>query len=86
VRIFPVRSWTLYLILLPTFVAVILLAIFFFAALLALFTLAVVGFVLRFWWLRRKLGKAADAQTLKGKYVVIEETQITKTNADTADD
>jgi positive regulator of sigma E activity len=76
VRVFSGSNWLHYLILLPVLVVAVLLAIFFFAAFLALFVLAAISLGLRFWWLRRKLRKTADAQALEGDYVVIEKTHI----------
>ncbi len=76
VRVFSGGSWLNYLILLPVLIVAVLLAIFFFAAFLALLVLAAVSIGLRLWWLRRKLRKVAGAQTLEGDYVVIEKTHI----------
>ncbi len=81
VRVFSGSSWLYYLILLPALIASVLLAIFFFAAFLPLFVLAAVSIGLRFWWLRRKLRKAAGKQTLEGDYVVIEKTRIIERKA-----
>jgi Flp pilus assembly protein TadB len=82
VRVFPVRRWMFYLILLPIFVAATLIGIFFFAAFLALFALAAVVLGLRFWWLRRKLRKSKRIENLEGEYIVIKETHIVGTKTD----
>ena len=71
----PARSWLSYLILVPAALAAVLLAVFFFAAFLAVFALAALVFSVRLWWLRRKLRKAADDHTLEGEYTVVEEEQ-----------
>ncbi|MDE2088737.1 MAG: hypothetical protein KGJ12_01810 [Gammaproteobacteria bacterium] len=69
----PARSWVSYLIMVPAALAAVLLAMFFFAAFLAVFALAALVFSVRLWWLRRKLRKAADGHTLEGEYTVVEE-------------
>ena len=74
-RLIIARGWTSYLILVPAFVTVVLLTMFFFAAFLALFTLGAAGLGLGSWWLRRRLRKARSHQALKGEYVVIKETK-----------
>ncbi|MGH8659275.1 MAG: hypothetical protein ACREV4_12595 [Gammaproteobacteria bacterium] len=76
VRIIPVRRWTIYLLVVPAFVAVALLAAFFFAAFVALSILGAVGLGLWFWWVRRRFRKLARTRTLDGECVVIEETQV----------
>lgn len=82
----PVRPWTVYLLVLPAFLGVVLLAIFFFAAFLALSVLAAVGLGLWFWWVRRRFRKLVwRAQTLDGEYVVIEETTIIEKKKDGVD-
>lgn len=81
VRVLSGSSWLHYLIMLPVLIAAVLLAIFFFAAFLALFVLAAISLGLRFWWLRRKLRTTPGAQTLEGDYVVIEETDIVERKA-----
>ncbi|MGH8579976.1 MAG: hypothetical protein ACREVK_07615 [Gammaproteobacteria bacterium] len=81
----PVRRWTVYLLILPAFVAVALLAALFFAAFLALFAVAGVGLGLWFWWVRRRFRKLARARTLDGEYVVIEETQVIEKKKDGVD-
>jgi hypothetical protein len=80
-RVFSGGSWLNYLILLPVLIVTVLLAIFFFAAFLALFALAAVGLGLRLWWLRRKLRKSTGAQTLEGDYVVIEKSHLIERKA-----
>ncbi len=84
VRVFPVSRWLSYLILLPILIAITLLGIFFFAALLALFVVAAVGLGLRFWWLRRKLRKSNRAEKLEVEYIVIEEPHLVETKTDKA--
>ncbi|MGH8615010.1 MAG: hypothetical protein ACREYF_24055 [Gammaproteobacteria bacterium] len=83
-RIVPAR-WTFYLLAVPAFAAVALLAALFFAAFLALFAIAGVGLGLWFWWVRWRMRKVAGARTLDGDYVVIEETQIIEKKKDGAD-
>ena len=64
---------TRYLVLVPTAIAAVFLAIFFFAVFAALFVAGSIGMGIWFWWLRRKLRKAAAAgQPLEGEYTVIE--------------
>ncbi|MGH8657734.1 MAG: hypothetical protein ACREV4_04415 [Gammaproteobacteria bacterium] len=82
VRIKPVHRWTVYLLVVPAFVAVALLAAFFFAAFLALSVLGAVGLGLWFWWVRRRFRKLARARTLDGEYVLIEETQVIEKKKD----
>jgi hypothetical protein len=86
----PMRGWMKYLILVPAFMGVGLLALFFFIAFVVLFALGTVAFGIWFWWLQRKLRKAAGAQALEGEYVVINETQSVEKdvekNAERADD
>jgi hypothetical protein len=82
VRVFSRGSWLNYLILLPLLTVAVLVAIFFFAAFLALFVLAAISLGLRFWWLRRKLCKTAGAQALEGDYVIIEESHTIERKAD----
>ena len=66
--------WLRYLLALPVIIGAVFLAAFFFAAFLALFTVAAVGFALRIWWLRRKLRKqGTHANAMDGEYVVIRE-------------
>lgn len=81
VCVFSGSNWLRYLIMLPVFIAAVLLAIFFFAAFLALFVLATISVGLRFWWLRRKLRTIPGVQTLEGNYVVIEEADIVERTA-----
>lgn len=74
----PARSWVSYLILVPATLAAVLLAMFFFAAFVAVFALAALVFSVRLWWLRRKLRKAADRHTLEGEYRVVGEEEQTR--------
>jgi hypothetical protein len=86
VRVFPVRGWARYLILLPAITAAALLTMFFFAAFLTLFALGAVGVGLWLWWLRHKLRRAARSQALDGEYAVIKKVQVAKTDPDNLDD
>ncbi len=81
----PPSRWKFYLLAVPAFAAVALLAIFFFAVFLALSVLVAVALGLWFWWARWKLGKLASAKTLDGEYVVIEETQTIEKKKDNID-
>jgi len=83
-RIVPAR-WTFYLLAVPAFAAVALLAALFFAAFVALFAVAGVGLGLWFWWVRWRMRKVARTKTLDGEYVVIEETQIIEKKKDSVD-
>jgi hypothetical protein len=65
--------WLQYLGLALGGMVAISLAIFFFAVFAAFFVIGGLGVGIWFWWLRRKLRKAAAAgQPLEGEYVVIE--------------
>lgn len=66
--------WATYLVLVPLFIIMAVLGIFFFTAFLALFAIAAIGLTLRLWWLRRKLRKSAEAE--EGEYAVIEDAEI----------
>ena len=86
VRVFPVRGWARYLILLPAITAAAVLTMVLFAAFLTLFALGAVGLGLWLWWLRHKLRRAASAQALDGEYAVIKKVQVAKTDPDNLDD
>ncbi|MBK6958399.1 MAG: hypothetical protein IPH22_08505 [Nitrosomonas sp.] len=58
-QIFPVSRWKIYLILVPTFIAVAFISVFFFLFPLFLFGGITLG--LWIWWLRRKLSKSNPA-------------------------
>jgi hypothetical protein len=66
--------WLGYLFLVPVFIVMAVLGIFFFTAFLALFAVAAAGLGLRLWWLRRKLRKSAEEE--EGEYAVIEDAEI----------
>jgi hypothetical protein len=84
VRVAPVGwagRWALYLILIPVFILLAILGIFFFTAFFALFAVAAAGLALRLWWLRRKLRESPDQRVSErgvseGEYVVIEDAEI----------
>lgn len=79
------KRWVSYLILIPILIVVAIFGVFFFAAFLALFTIAAIGFGLRFWWLKRKLSKSMSSDnmvdtvettdTVEGEYVVVDKDQ-----------
>lgn len=79
------KRWVSYLILIPILIVVAIFGVFFFAAFLALFTIAAIGFGLRFWWLKRELSKSMNSDnmvdtvettdTVEGEYVVVDEDQ-----------
>ena len=84
VRVAPVGwagRWALYLVLIPVFILLAILGIFFFTAFFALFAVAAAGLALRLWWLRRKLRESLDQPVSErgvseGEYVVIEDAEI----------
>jgi hypothetical protein len=86
VRVAPVGwagRWALYLVLIPVFILLAILGIFFFTAFFALFAVAAAGLALRLWWLRRKLRESLDGRipagergVSEGEYVVIEDAEI----------
>lgn len=79
------KRWVSYLILIPILIVVAIFGVFFFAAFLALFTIAAIGFGLRFWWLKRELSKSMNSDnmvdtvettdTVEGEYVVVDKDQ-----------
>jgi hypothetical protein len=73
--------WALYLILIPAFILLAILGIFFFTAFFALFAVAAAGLALRLWWLRRRLRESLDQRVSgggasEGEYVVVEDAEI----------
>lgn len=75
------KRWMTYLVLIPILILLAILGILFFAAFLALFSIAVVGFGIRFWLLKRKLAKlvgsgspvsTVEKETVEGEYVVVD--------------
>lgn len=69
-----------YLFLVPMFIVMAVLGIFFFTAFLALFAVAAAGLAFRLWWLRRKLQKSGQAA--EGDYVVIEDAEVVEERVD----
>ena len=76
------KRWMTYLVLIPILILLAILGIFFFAAFLALFAIAAVGFGIRFWWLKRELSKSVgsesplstvEKETVEGEYDVVDE-------------
>lgn len=76
------KRWMTYLVLIPILILLAILGIFFFAAFLALFAIAAVGFSIRFWWLKRELSKSVgsesplstvEKETVEGEYAVVDE-------------
>jgi hypothetical protein len=63
-----------YVLLVPVFIVMAVLGIFFFSAFLALFAVAAAGLGFRLWWLRRKLRKSMEEA--EGEYTVIEDAEI----------
>lgn len=76
--------WATYLVLVPLFIVMAILGIFFFTAFLALFAIAAIGLTFRLWWLRRKLRQSAAAE--EGEYVVIEDAEIVEERTGKPDD
>jgi apolipoprotein N-acyltransferase len=66
--------WLSYLFLVPVFIVMAVLGIFFFTAFLALFAVVAAGLGFRLWWLRRKLRKSMEEE--EGEYAVIEDAEI----------
>jgi hypothetical protein len=79
------KRWVSYLILIPILIVVAIFGVFFFAAFLALFAIAAIGFGLRFWWLKREFSKSMSSDnmvdtvettdTVEGEYVVVDKDQ-----------
>lgn len=84
VHVSSLGRWATYLVLVPLFIVMAILGIFFFTAFLALFAIAAIGFTFRLWWLRRKLRQSAEAE--EGEYVVIEDAEIVEERTDKPDD
>lgn len=80
VHVSPGGRWATYLLLIPVFIVMVVLGVFFFTAFLALFAIAAVGISFRLWWLRRKLRKSMEAE--EGEYVVIEDAEIVEERND----
>ncbi len=80
----PAGRWLAYLILVPVFIIMAVLGIFFFTAFLALFAVAAIGLGFRLWWLRRKLRKSMEAA--EGQYVVIEDAEIVEESTKKTDE
>jgi hypothetical protein len=76
--------WLVYLLLIPAFMIMAVLGVFFFSAFLALFAgaAAVLGF--RLWWLRRKMRQSTEAS--EGEYLVIEDAEIVEERSTKAED
>lgn len=77
-------GWLFYLLLVPIFIVMAILGIFFFTAFLALFAVAAVSLGFRLWWLRRKLRKSMEAAG--GQYSVIEDAEIVEERTDRANE
>jgi len=93
-RVAPVGwagRWALYLVLIPVFILLAILGVFFFTAFFALFAVAAAGLALRLWWLRRKLreslegreGRVSEKGISEGDYVVIEDAEIVEESSGT---
>lgn len=84
----PASRWLAYLLLVPSFIIMAVLGIFFFTAFLALFAVIAIGLGFRLWWLRRKLRQSADAadaaDAAEGQYIVIEDAEIIEESTDKA--
>lgn len=80
----PASRWLAYLILVPVFIIMAVLGIFFFTAFLALFAVAAIGLGFRLWWLRRKVRKSMEAE--EGNYVVIEDAEIVEESTKKTDE
>jgi len=77
----PVNRWVVFALLVPVVALMAVLGVFFFAAFLALFAIAAVGFAIRIWWLRRKFPDSmqqaqADHETDSDQTVIIEDAEI----------
>jgi hypothetical protein len=80
----PASRWLLYLLLVPPFIILAVLGIFFFTAFLALFAVAAAALGFRLWWLRRKMRQSADAS--EGEYLIIEDAEIVEERTAKAND
>jgi len=66
------QGWLAFLLLLPILIAAAVVGFFVFVVILGLILFAATVLMLRLWWLRRSLRKAAEgSQTLNAEYVVI---------------
>ncbi len=74
----PVNRWLAYLIVVPVLIIMIIIGAFFFAAFLALFAIAAVGFGIRIWWIRRKLRKQMN--TSGEDYIIIEDGEVVESD------
>ena len=63
------------MLLLPALVVAAVIGFFVFAIVLGLVLIAGAGILLRLWWLRRKMRKAASSQVLEGEYRVVRERE-----------
>lgn len=69
------QGWLAFLLLLPILIAAAVFGFLVFMIILGLILFAGTVLMLRLWWLRRAMGKAAkNSESLKGEYVVIRET------------
>ena len=84
VQVSPASRWATYLFLIPVFIIMAVIGIFFFTAFLALFAVIATGLAFRLWWLRRKLRKAMEAEV--GEYTVIEDAEIVEERTRKPDD
>ena len=80
----PASRWLAYLLLIPAFIIMAVLGIFFFTAFLALFVVAAAALGFRLWWLRRKMRQSAEAS--EGEYLVIEDAEIIEERTARAED
>lgn len=82
VPVSPVNRWITYAILIPIVVVLMLVGVFFFAALLALLAVAVMVIGIRFWWFHRKFQNVTQQpddlsrQTNADQTIIIEDAQI----------
>ncbi len=79
----PINRWLVIALLIPVVALMAVLGVVFFAAFLALFAIAAVGFSIRLWWLRRKFQNStqgtdqeAERQTDDDQTVIIEDAEI----------
>ena len=63
------------MLLIPALVVAAVIGFFVFAIVLGLVLIAGAGILLRLWWLRRKIRKAASNQVLQGEYRVVRERE-----------